>query len=158
MSIPRIAVTTNPDVSVSLGVPSRACLPPIRSERTVSARAARAGSFSLAGKVRSSPAAVGIGRAIALAFGRFGADSHLRSRRAALEDVAIELRSFGCRVVTGLLDVRDSALVDAFVAQIGVQLDRVDVVVNNAGGGFSAAFLDVSDRGQDASCVRTSRA
>ena len=29
-------------------------------------------------------------------------------------------------------------------------LDRVDVLVNNAGGGFEAAFLDVSEKGQDA--------
>ena len=29
-------------------------------------------------------------------------------------------------------------------------LDRVDVLVNNAGGGFNASFLDVNDKGQDA--------
>ena len=28
-------------------------------------------------------------------------------------------------------------------------LERVDVLVNNAGGGFAAAFLDVNDKGQD---------
>jgi 3-oxoacyl-[acyl-carrier protein] reductase len=31
-----------------------------------------------------------------------------------------------------------------------VEFGRVDVLVNNAGGGFSAAFLDVNERGQDA--------
>jgi NAD(P)-dependent dehydrogenase (short-subunit alcohol dehydrogenase family) len=110
------------------------------------------GSFSLAGRVAIvTGAAVGIGRAIALAFGRFGADLAICDRdEQHLEDVAIELRSLGCRVVTGLLDVRDASSVDAFVAQIGVALDRLDVVVNNAGGGFASAFLDVNERGQDA--------
>lgn len=110
------------------------------------------GSFSLAGRTAIvTGAAVGIGRAVALAFGRFGADLAICDRDGQhLEDVAIELRGLGCRVVTGLLDVRDATLVDAFVAQIGVQLDRLDVVVNNAGGGFASAFLDVNDRGQDA--------
>jgi len=108
--------------------------------------------FSLRGRVAIvTGAAVGIGRAIALAFGRFGADLALCDRdEASLDEVAQELRALGVRVVTGVLDVRDTESVAAFVAQVGVQLARVDVLVNNAGGGFAAAFLDVNDRGQDA--------
>jgi NAD(P)-dependent dehydrogenase (short-subunit alcohol dehydrogenase family) len=110
------------------------------------------GSFSLAGRVAIvTGAAVGIGRATALAMGRFGADLAICDRdEQHLDDVAIELRSLGRRVVSGLLDVRDAATVDAFVAQVGVELDRLDVVVNNAGGGFASSFLDVNERGQDA--------
>ena len=110
------------------------------------------GSFSLAGRVAIvTGAAVGIGRAIALAFGRFGADLAICDRdEQDLEDVAIELDGLGRRVVTGLLDVRDASAVDAFVAGIGVELGRLDIMVNNAGGGFASAFLDVNDRGQDA--------
>ena len=110
------------------------------------------GSFSLAGRVAVvTGAAVGIGRGTALAFGRFGADVAICDRdEAHLDEVAAELRALGCRVVRGLLDVRDTAAVDAFVAQVGSELGRVDVLVNNAGGGFAANFVTVNDRGQDA--------
>jgi 3-oxoacyl-[acyl-carrier protein] reductase len=110
------------------------------------------GSFSLAGKIAVvTGAAVGIGRAIALAFGRFGADLAICDRdEQELEAVAIELRSIGCRVVTGVIDVRDTESVQSFVGRVAGELGRVDVLVNNAGGGFAAAFLDVNERGQDA--------
>ena len=45
-----------------------------------------------------------------------------------------------------LLDVRDGDAVRSWIEP----LDAVDVLVNNAGGGFYAAFLDVNDKGQDA--------
>jgi NAD(P)-dependent dehydrogenase (short-subunit alcohol dehydrogenase family) len=109
-------------------------------------------SFSLAGRVAVvTGAAVGIGRGIALAFGRFGADLALCDRdEEHVEEVATELRSWGRRVVTGALDVRDAAVVQPFVDRVQEELDRIDVLVNNAGGGFAAGFLDVNDRGQDA--------
>ena len=50
------------------------------------------------------------------------------------------------RDAPALLDVRDGDAVRAWIEP----LDRVDVLVNNAGGGFFAAFLDVNDKGQDA--------
>jgi len=108
-------------------------------------------TFSLGGRIAVvTGAAVGIGRGIALAFGRFGADLAICDRdEQPLDDVATELRRGGRRVVTGVLDVRDTAAVQAFVDRVGAELDRVDVLVNNAGGGFAAAFLDVNDRGQD---------
>jgi NAD(P)-dependent dehydrogenase (short-subunit alcohol dehydrogenase family) len=96
-------------------------------------------------------AAVGIGRGVALAFGRFGADLAICDRdEAHLDEVASELRLAGHRVVTGVIDVRDTAAVGAFVESVGREFVRVDVLVNNAGGGFAAGFLDVNDRGQDA--------
>ena len=42
--------------------------------------------------------------------------------------------------------MRDADAVNAWIAP----LDRVDVLVNNAGGGFAADFLDVNEKGQDA--------
>jgi 3-oxoacyl-[acyl-carrier protein] reductase len=109
-------------------------------------------AFSLRGRVAIvTGAAAGIGRAVALAFARFGADVAICDRDAPnLEELAAELRGAGGRVAAGVLDVRDTTSVGTFVEQVGVELGRLDVLVNNAGGGFAAAFLDVNDRGQDA--------
>src|SRR5205085_5695479 len=52
----------------------------------------------------------------------------------------------GRRAYPAILDVRDGDAVREWIAA----LDRVDTLVNNAGGGFHADFLDVNDRGQDA--------
>lgn len=88
-------------------------------------------------------AAVGIGRAVATSLAAFGA--HV----AACDRDADNLATVGA-AHTGVLDVRDTAAVDAFVAAVGAQFGRVDVLVNNAGGGFHAPFLEVSAKGQQA--------
>ena len=49
-----------------------------------------------------------------------------------------------------MLDVRDGEQVAGWLAEVASAFGHVDVLVNNAGGGFRAAFLDVSDKGQDA--------
>jgi NAD(P)-dependent dehydrogenase (short-subunit alcohol dehydrogenase family) len=96
-------------------------------------------------------AAVGIGRAIALAYARFGADVAVCDRDAQhLEEVVAGARAEGARVTSGLIDVRDTAAVETFVAAVHDELGHLDVIVNNAGGGFAAGFADVSDKGQDA--------
>jgi 3-oxoacyl-[acyl-carrier protein] reductase len=53
-------------------------------------------------------------------------------------------------VLTGELDVRDADAVTAFAADIESRFERVDVLVNNAGGGFRSPLLDVNAKGQDA--------
>ena len=96
-------------------------------------------------------AAAGIGRAVALALARFGADVALCDRdRDGLAQVEREIGALGRRVVAAVLDVRDGRQVRAFLDDVGDAYDRVDVLVNNAGGGFLAPFLDVSDKGQEA--------
>jgi 3-oxoacyl-[acyl-carrier protein] reductase len=97
-------------------------------------------------------AAVGIGEAIALAYGRLGADLALCDRDVdGLEATAEAARADGAAVVTGVLDVRDDDAVAGFLESVAAALGgRVDVLVNNAGGGFAASFLDVSPKGQDA--------
>jgi len=96
-------------------------------------------------------AASGIGRGIALAFARFGADVAICDRDASrLADVATQIERSGRRAVHAVIDVRDGEAVRGFFARVGSELGRVDVLVNNAGGGFQAAFLDVNDKGQDA--------
>jgi NAD(P)-dependent dehydrogenase (short-subunit alcohol dehydrogenase family) len=96
-------------------------------------------------------AAQGIGKACALALARFGCDVAICDRDAeALDETAAEIKALGRRVVAGVLDVRDGDQVRAHIADVAAQLNRVDVLVNNAGGGFTAWFLDVNDKGQDA--------
>jgi 3-oxoacyl-[acyl-carrier protein] reductase len=98
-------------------------------------------------------AAVGIGEAVALALARFGAALALCDRdQHGVEQTAHAARALGAPVVTGVLDVRDAEAVDAFVTGPVAEATggRVDVLVNNAGGGFAAPFLDVSPKGQDA--------
>jgi 3-oxoacyl-[acyl-carrier protein] reductase len=96
-------------------------------------------------------AAAGIGRAIALAYARFGAHLAICDRDAEqLDQLATEIEALGRRVVTGVLDVRVGEQVEQFVADVDYEFHRADILVNNAGGGFQAPFLDVNDKGQDA--------
>ena len=92
-------------------------------------------------------AAQGIGAAIAITLARFGADVAICDRDAdGLAHTAGEIAAEGRLAHAGLLDVRDADAVNAWIAP----LDQVDVLINNAGGGFAASFLDVSEKGQDA--------
>jgi NAD(P)-dependent dehydrogenase (short-subunit alcohol dehydrogenase family) len=92
-------------------------------------------------------AAQGIGAAVATACAAFGADVAACDRDAdGLARTAAAVEAAGRRARTAVLDVRDGEAVRDWVAT----LDRVDVLVNNAGGGFRADFVDVNDRGQDA--------
>ena len=95
-------------------------------------------------------AAVGIGEAIALALARFGANLAICDRDVPnLDATADAVEAEGRRVVAQELDVRDGAGVEEFLATVGAELGEVDVLVNNAGGGFFASFLDVNDKGQE---------
>jgi NAD(P)-dependent dehydrogenase (short-subunit alcohol dehydrogenase family) len=97
-------------------------------------------SVLLSGRVAVvTGAAQGIGRAVAEALTAFGASVAACDRDAAgLESLDVATK--------GVLDVRDGDAVAAFVGG----LDRVDVLVNNAGGTFKAPFLDVGLKGQEA--------
>jgi 3-oxoacyl-[acyl-carrier protein] reductase len=95
-------------------------------------------------------AAVGIGEAIALAFANFGAHLAICDRDVAnLDKTADTIEAAGRRVVAAEIDVRRRDQVDDFLGVVREQFDHVDVLVNNAGGGFHAPFLDVNDKGQD---------
>ena len=96
-------------------------------------------------------AAVGIGAAIATTFARFGAHLAICDRDVPrLDETASAIEGAGRRVVAAELDVRDGEQVSGFLDVVHEQFGRVDVLVNNAGGGFQANFLDVNDKGQDA--------
>ena len=77
----------------------------------------------------------GIGRAIALAFAREGADvgvNYLDDRGAA-DKVVQEVRGVGRRAVLVQADVAQPAGVQAMVGQVVGELGGIDVLVNNAG-------------------------
>lgn len=96
-------------------------------------------------------AAQGLGEAVALAFARLGASLAICDRDGdGLEQTAVAARAEGADVVVGLLDVRDDSALDELFDRIAGELGHVDVLVNNAGGGFAAPFLHVSPGGQDA--------
>ncbi len=95
--------------------------------------------------------AQGIGQAAALALARFGADVAICDRNVeGMNDTAAQIEAAGRRVMTGELDVRDGPAVQEWVGRIGAELGGVHVLVNNAGGGFWAAFLDTNEKGQRA--------
>lgn len=96
-------------------------------------------------------AAVGIGEAIALTFARFGAHVAICDRDVEqLDATADGIEAAGRRVVAAELDVRDEDACRDFVGTVSQELGRVDVLVNNAGGGFFADFVNVNAKGQDA--------
>ena len=94
-------------------------------------------------------AAQGIGRATARLFARCGATVAICDRQAdLLAEVAADIERLGRPVLSAELDVRDPEAVDAFVESIADRFDRVDVLVNNAGGTFVAPFLDIAPKGE----------
>ncbi len=96
-------------------------------------------------------AAQGIGEATALALAAFGADVAVCDRAGpALAETASAIRGLGRRAEEGVLDVRDEAAAAAWVGRLGDVFGKVDVLVNNAGGGFHAWFMDVNAKGQTA--------
>jgi NAD(P)-dependent dehydrogenase (short-subunit alcohol dehydrogenase family) len=93
----------------------------------------------------------GIGRAIAVALARDGADvgiNFLDDRRAA-EVVAGEVRALGRRTVLVPGDVSHRPEVEAMVATIVKELGVPDVVINNAGVFPRVAFLEMQDSDWD---------
>ena len=94
-------------------------------------------------------AAQGIGKATALAFADLG--SHVAicdTLEDGLQETVREIRDRGVKVISSVIDVRESSLVAEFFEKVRVELGLVDVLVNNAGGGFWAPFSEVSEKGE----------
>lgn len=110
------------------------------------------GAFRLDDKVVVvTGAARGIGEAVAMAVATFGADVAVCDRDAEnLARVSSAITALGRRVHAAVLDVRDVAAVGAFARDVQGEFGHVDALVNNAGGGFAASFMDVNEKGQDA--------
>lgn len=85
----------------------------------------------------------GIGRAVALAFGREGATVALAARTASeLEGVADQIRRASGRALAVPTDVTREESVAALVEKVLAQLKRVDVLVTAAGVATFAPLLD----------------
>ncbi len=89
----------------------------------------------------------GIGRGIALAFAREGADvgvNYLDDRGAA-EKVAQEIQTAGRRAVLVRADVAQARDAQAMIAQVLAELGGLDVLVNNAGVYPRVPFLEMRE-------------
>jgi len=104
----------------------------------------------LTGKVAVvTGAARGIGKATALAFADLGATVAVCDLlKDELDETVNELRSKGADAYSEVIDVRDGEAVTAFFASVSEAFSSVDVLVNNAGGGFWAPFDQVSEKGE----------
>jgi NAD(P)-dependent dehydrogenase (short-subunit alcohol dehydrogenase family) len=87
-------------------------------------------------------AAAGIGAATASLFAQEGATLALCDRESSFAE--------GDGPFRRVLDVRDSDAVSSFVDEVAATFERIDVLVNNAGGTFASALLDVSPKGEAA--------
>jgi 3-oxoacyl-[acyl-carrier protein] reductase len=94
------------------------------------------GDRRLAGRnVLVTGASSGIGRAIALACARAGANLAVtyRRNRAGADETAAAVRTLGCRAEVLPLDLTDQSQVNLLADRARAALGRVDVWINNAG-------------------------
>lgn len=90
----------------------------------------------------------GIGRAIALAFARLGADVVIASRKPEnLDPTAAEIEAHGRACLAVPTNVREIQEVERLVAAALERFPAIDFLVNNAGGQFPARPSQISDRG-----------
>jgi citronellol/citronellal dehydrogenase len=90
----------------------------------------------------------GIGRATALELARTGAKVAICGRRPEpLEAARTELETAGAECLAVPADVREPQQVATLVDAVLERFGRVDVLVNNAGGGFLAPAEEISLKG-----------
>ena len=100
---------------------------------------------SLQGKVALvTGAGKGIGRAVALALAAEGVRVGLLARTDSdLQALAAEITAGGGTAATAVADVADRTAVNLAVAQLHQALGPIDILINNAGIGSFAKFLDM---------------
>lgn len=108
-------------------------------------------SGTLSGKVAIiTGASRGIGRAVALAFAKEGADIVVAAKTDAenpklpgtIFTVAKEIEALGVRALPLKVDVRDDEQVEAMATQTMAHFGRIDILVNNAGALWWQPLLD----------------
>ena len=101
--------------------------------------------------VTGATKAKGLGKAIAVKLAEQGAKVALTGRTSSKEGVesnVADIKANGGEAMAVLVDVSDSAQVDAAVKQVADAWGRVDILVNNAGVGFGSAIL-TENQGRD---------
>lgn len=94
-------------------------------------------------------AAQGIGEATAVALASFGADVAICDFQAdKLPAVVAAIEAHGRRAHATDLDVRDEPGVRDWLTAVHAELGAIDIIVNNAGGGFHALYENVSPKGE----------
>lgn len=108
--------------------------------------------FNLSGRVALvTGGSRGIGRGIALALAKAGADvavNYVSSEQEA-ERVVLEIKNLGRRAITVRADVSQKREVDFMVGEVIRQLGRIDILVNNAGILTSEPFLEMKEETWD---------
>lgn len=89
----------------------------------------------------------GIGRAIAVELGRWGADVavHAQKNLELAEAVAAQVRALGRRSIAVLGDVKVKADMEACADRVKAELGAVDILVNNAGTRRDGPFILMGD-------------
>ena len=100
---------------------------------------------SLKGKIALvTGAGKGIGKAIALALAKEGADVGLLARTEAdLKVVGEEINSLGVRSFYISCDISIRENVESAISEIAKKLGDIDILINNAGTGTFGKFLDL---------------
>ncbi|MBI5969226.1 MAG: SDR family oxidoreductase [Deltaproteobacteria bacterium] len=93
-------------------------------------------------------AARGIGFAIASALAKEGADLGINDLRP-LDEVASKLKGMGRSILAMLADVTNARQVEEIAEKIVKEFGRIDVLVNNAGGGLNVPFSIVEMQEED---------
>ncbi|MBE9550676.1 MAG: SDR family oxidoreductase [Proteobacteria bacterium] len=94
--------------------------------------------------VTGATKAKGLGKAIAVKLAEQGAKVALTGRTSSKEGVeanVAEIKASGGEAMAILVDVSDSAQVDAAIQQVADAWGQVDILINNAGVGFGSAVL-----------------
>ena len=102
--------------------------------------------FDLTGRVALiTGGGSGIGRATALVFTRYGAQVVLADLRPAnANKVAEEVRAIGGRALPVKVDVRVPEEIDVMMERTLEEFDKIDILVNCAGGGYSSPIEEIT--------------
>jgi NAD(P)-dependent dehydrogenase (short-subunit alcohol dehydrogenase family) len=94
----------------------------------------------------------GLGKEIAAKYLELGAELWLAGRRGSVLEETAEglMKSFGGKVGTHAVDIRDAAAVDAMAQRIWDEAGPLDGLVNNAAGNFISPTKDLSPNGFNA--------
>lgn len=90
----------------------------------------------------------GIGKRIALAFARLGAQVVIAGRKAeTLASTSGEISDIGARSLALTVNIREVQQVEDLVSKALSEFDAIDFLVNNAGGQFPARPSEITDGG-----------